>query len=553
MNGQRDLDLLAQLESERSTLTAHYTDLARFIWPDHDVFNRQAGSAQQEGEKRTLSVIDTTAAVAADRCASALMSMTAPTHKKYQSLAIDDDDLGDNPQVKRWLEIATDTLFRHRYAPRSGFAAQYHECCKSAVSFGPMATFVEDYWEGIRYHALSMSNTFFLTDSQNRVNGAVRPLEYTAQQLAQKFGVSNLPDKVLQALGSNIQADRLRKWKVVHVIEQTGNAQRVTGFRFAGRYVCEEGKAVLEDRGFRTLPIAASRYSTMPGEKYGRSIAMTILPTIKGLQAMMADYFKGLHKQVDPALLAADDDGVMTVIKAQPGKVTVGGMSSDGKALVAPLSQPGRLDWVQAEFGEQRKQINDAFLTSLFQILAADPNARQQTAYEVSVREVEKASLLSPATDRIMDEYFGSMVPRELDILMQGGYLPEMPPELEQCRDEIKVTHTGELARAQSADEILGIQRTLEVLPLFAQFDSAAPKRLKLDEMLKRFAEGAGAPAKFIRTDDEMAEERQAQEEQEAAAAMAQMAPGAGQAAKNFAEAEQIRGGAPSQLGGYPV
>lgn len=553
MNGQRDLDLLAQLESERSTLTAHYSELARFIWPDHDVFNRPAASGQQEGEKRALSVLDTTAAIAADRCASALMSMTAPTHKKYQSLTVDDDELADNPQVKRWLEIATDTLFRHRYAPRSGFAAQYHECCKSAVAFGPMATFVEDYWEGTRYHALSMSNTFFLTDSQGRVNGAVRPLEYTAAQLAQKFGAAVLPDKILQAMNSNTQADRLKKWKIVHVIEQMDNSQRVTGFRFAGRYTCEEGKAVLESRGFRTLPIAASRYSTMPGEKYGRSIAMTILPTIKGLQVMIGDYFKGLHKQVDPALLAADDDGVMTVIKAQPGKVTTGGVSSDGKPLVMPLSQPGRLDWVQAEFGEQRKQINDAFLTSLFQILSADPSAREQTAYEVSVREVEKAALLSPATDRIMDEYFGTLVPREIDILTQAGYLPPMPPELADRHEEIKVTHTGELARAQSADEILGIQRTLEVLELFSAYDSTAPKRIKLDEALARFAEGAGMPSKFIRTDDEMVEIREKDEQQQAAAAAAQLAAPAGVAAKNFAQAEQLRAGAPSQLGGYPA
>lgn len=549
-SGQRDFDLLAQLETERSTLTAHYRELARFIWPDQDIFYRSVN--QPEGDKRAIEITDTTAAVAADRCASALMSMTAPTHKKYQSLTVDDDELAESPDVKRWLETATDTLFRHRYAPKSGFAAQYHECCKSAVVFGPMATFIEDYHAGIRYHPLSVTNTYLLTDSQNRVNGCVRVLQWTAQSIIDKFGDANVPQKIKDAAASTNQASRLQQWKVIHVVEELPTAKPVTGWKFASRYTAEEGKAVLEDRGYRELPIAASRYSTMPGEKYGRSLAMTLLPTIKGLQTMVRDYLKGLHKQVDAPLLAADDDGVMAVIKAQPGKVTVGGVSADGKPLVLPFGQPGDMSWTDGAIQDHRKQINDGFMTSLFSIITDQPGNTPPTAYQVSVREVEKAALLSPATDRIMDEYFGAGVPRELSILMQGGFLPPMPEELQGRENEIKITHTGELARAQSADEIIGIQRTMEALPLFANVDPSAPKRLKVDEMLARYAEGAGVPAKFLRTDDEMEALRQQDEQQQALAAIAQAAPGAGAAAKNFAEAEQIRGGAPQQIGGYP-
>ena len=548
---QRDFDLLTQLETERSTLTGHYQELARLIWPDQAVMYRQPGIGLQEGDKRALELVDATQAIAADRCASALMSMTAPTHKQYQQLAIDDEEIGESPEVKRWLETTTSALFRYRYAPRSGFAAQYHEGCKSLVVFGPMATFCEDTPTGIRYHGLSLSNTFFLTDSQSRVNGAVRKLEWTGRQLAEKFGADSLPPKVRQSIDSTNQSERLRLWKCVHVIEELPTPQSVTGFRFSSRYTVEEGYAVLESSGYRQLPIAAARFSTMPGEKYGRSISMTLLPTIKGLQRMVADYIKGVHKQVDPPLLAADDDGVMAAIKAIPGKVTVGGMSADGKALVAPMSQPGRLDWALQLIEDQRRQINDGYLVTLFQILAQDPGSRQQTAYEVSVREVEKAQLLSPSTDRIVDEYFGSLVQREIQILMDAGFLPPMPPELEGREGEIKITHTGELARAQQADKLLGIQRALEVAPVFAQLDPTSAKKVDWAEAFGEFAEGAGMSAKLIRSKDDIEAEREADEQAQAMATAAELAPGAGQAAKAFAEAEQLRAGAPSQLGGY--
>lgn len=534
-----DIDLLAQLKSERSPYTAHCEDIARFVWPDHAVFNRH--HATSEGEKRAQEVVDPTAPIASDRCASALMSMTAPTHKQYQKLTIDAEDLAENSNVKGWLEVATDTLFRHRYAPQTGFAAQYHEGCKSAVVFGPMATFIDDLPDGgIRYHALSISNTYFLTDDQGKVVGLVREEAFDAGQLAAKFGVDALPAKVRAALSSDSQSARLQKWKLIHVVQPMPK-QKVTGWTYRSRYTLEDGASVLLESGYRVKPFAAARSSTMPGEKYGRSIAMLVLPAIKGLNRSVADFISGVHRQVDPPLLAYDDDGVMASVKNKPGQVTVGGLSEDGKPLVAPLAQPGNLGWAQTHIDTQRRQVNDAFMTTLFQILASEPSKREQTAYEVSVREVEKAALLSPQTDRITDEYFGSAVPRELDILIDSGHLPPWPQELQGREHEIKVTHTGELSLAQQADELLGIQRTLEVAPLFRDMDPSSVRRIKWADSLKRFAEGAGMQQSLILSDDEFEELAAADEQAQAAAAAAQLAPDAGSAAKNFAEAETIR------------
>jgi hypothetical protein len=41
-----DVDLLAQLRTERSPLIAHYGELARYVWPDYTVFDRAAEGAQ---------------------------------------------------------------------------------------------------------------------------------------------------------------------------------------------------------------------------------------------------------------------------------------------------------------------------------------------------------------------------------------------------------------------------------------------------------------------------------------------------------------------------
>jgi hypothetical protein len=533
-----DSDLIAQLESDRSQLTAHYQDLARFAWPDHAVLYRD--QRQPEGDKRSQDVFDTTAPIAAERCGKMLKSMTAPSHRRYQKLAIEVDEIKDDMEVKRWLEHATDVIFRRRYRPGSGFDAQYLQGCHSLTVFGPIATLLEDTPEGNCYHGLSVSNTYFITNKYGRVCGLARRLSYNASQLKEKFGEDALPDKVKVALNAASQSQRLTKWAVVHVIEPLPEPQAVTGFTHASRYSLVEGYAMLEVRGYRGLPVAAARYSTMPGEDYGRSIAMLVMPTVKQLNKMDRDFGVGVHKQVDPPLLAFDDDGAMNAVKNVAGKVTAGGMSEDGKPLVAALAQPGRLDWAQTYMDEKRKQINDAFMTSLFQILASE-QPRQQTAYEVSVREVEKSALLSPSTDNINDEYFTPLAQREIAIAMEVGDLEPMPAILEQHRDKIKITHTGDLSVAQQAEKVIGIQRALEVAPLFQAQDPSSTKRIKWADAYKQLCEGVGMSTELFNTDEELEEIRAQDEEQAMLAAAAELAPKAGQGAKNFAEAEQIR------------
>lgn len=548
---REDHDLLCQLQADRSLITDHYQDLARFHWPDQAVMHRTAGTPA--GGKRGHEILSITAPIAADRCAKMLKSITAPKHRRYQKLAIEAEGLKDNEEVKRWLEHGTDVIFRRRYRPGSGFDGQYLQGCKSAVVFGPMATFVEDKvsktGESYNYYqALSVANTFLIFDDDGRVCGFARWLEYNASQLQKKFGRANLPEKILKALNSQLQGQRLAKWKVVHVVQPLPGPQAVTGFTHSSRYSLEDGYSVLEERGHRGCPIAGARYDTLPGEDYGRSIAMLVLPATKGLNRTKRDYIVGLHKQVDPSLLAYDEDGVMTTIKAIPGMVTPGGMTADGKPLVAAFGQPGPLDWVDKFMEDEKREINDAFMTTLFQILASDP-PRVQTAYEVSVRELEKSALISPSSDNLDDQYFTALVHREIAIALEAGDLEPMPDALEEHREKITVTHTGDLSVAQQAEQIIAIQRTLEVAPLMDAQQPGVSKRIDWDKAMKLFAEGVGVTASIIRSDDELDEIQAADEQQRLAAAAAELAPKAGAGAKSFAEAESIRSQQAAGLG----
>jgi hypothetical protein len=189
---------------------------------------------------------------------------------------------------------------------------------------------------------------------------------------------------------------------------------------------------------------------------------------------------------------------------------------------------------------DERRPINEVFLVTLFQILAEEPGP-QQTAYEVAQRQSEKATLLAPAIERLQSEYHGPLIEREIDIATEAGEIPPMPQALMDRFDDIKVEYLGELSQAQRADEVAGILRAAEVAPAFAALDPTSVKKVDWTAAYGRLVEGLGMSQKFIRSDDDMDAMRAEDEQMQAAVALAQGAPAAGAAAKDFAQAEQIR------------
>lgn len=228
------------------------------------------------------------------------------------------------------------------------------------------------------------------------------------------------------------------------------------GMDFASYYVALAGKTLLAESGYRSFPYAISRYTTAPGEIYGRSPAMLALPAIKTLNEEKKTLLKQGHRTVDPVLLT-HDDGVLDGFSLRPGAINPGGVSMDGRPLVHALPV-GNLAVGKDMMDDERLVINDAFLVTLFQILVDTP---QMTATEVLERAREKGALLSPTMGRQQSEFLGPMIARELDVLMRQSLLPPLPGVLIEAQGEYKIEYDSPLSRAQRAEEAAGISRLM--------------------------------------------------------------------------------------------
>lgn len=516
-----------RLRSTRGIWESHWQEIADRVLPRQASFTTRPSA----GEKRTREIFDATAALALERFAAALESMLTPRTQRWHRLRASDPGLNDRPEVRAWFDRAEDILFGSRYSAHANYASQQHEVYMSLGAFGTGVLFVGDdpARGGLIYRAVHLADCHIAENFQGRVDALYRDFEYTARQAMQRWGDTN-PDAIRKAA----EKEPERKFRFVHAVEprEERDPRRldVGNKSYASIYVAEEGRAVVQESGFDEFPYMVSRYVTAPREVYGRSPAMTVLPDIKMLNEMNKTTIRQAQLAVEPPILVYDDGvlGRPDGFGLTPGYINYGGVSKDGRALMQPFQSGTRVDIGLDMMEQRRRSINDAFLVTLFQILAEQPS---MTATEAMIRAQEKGALLTPVMGRQQSEALGPMIEREVSILQRLGRLPEMPNLLIEAKGEFEIEYDSPLSRAQKSEQVVGIARTFEVL---APLASAQPEIFDVfdgDALAQLAAEVNGVPQKVLNTPEEIEQLRQGRNVSQQLQGLLAAAPAANQAA----------------------
>jgi hypothetical protein len=148
-----------------------------------------------------------------------------------------------------------------------------------------------------------------------------------------------------------------------------------------------EGSKIVQEGGYWSQPYAISRYYTAPGEVYGRSPAMVVLPDIKLLNEINRAIIEGAQMAVRPPMLLPED-GILQPFKMMPGALNFGGMNRDGKPLALPLNTATDFSVAMTLAEQKRQTINDGFFITLFQILVDNPQMTATEAMRVLRKKV---------------------------------------------------------------------------------------------------------------------------------------------------------------------
>ena len=138
------------------------------------------------------------------------------------------------------------------------------------------------------------------------------------------------------------------------------------------------------------------------------------------------------------------------------------------------------------------------------------------TATEIQARVQVYRNQLGSIFSRMQSEYMQVLLERCWGLSMRSGVLPPAPEELMQA-SRISFNFINPMAASQKLEWVTAIQNLMLNVSQMAQIDQTVMDNLNLDAMVQVMADALSVPVEAIRTDEEIAELRQAKQEQQQA------------------------------------
>ena len=485
-----------KLLGQRSNWEKHWQALADYLVPRKADFTK----IRTQGDKRTELIYDSTGIHSVELLASSLHGMlTSPANPwfsmRYRDLQLDQDD-----EANEWLEGCTQLL--NKALQRSNFQQEIHELYYDLVVFGTACLFIEYDADGLRFSARHIGELAISANAEDRIDTVYRSFDLTARQIAQRFGKDDLPDRVQKDLDKNPYNEH----EIVHVVypREDGTAGPINK-PVISIYYHKETKTLLGEGGFDEFPFCVPRFNKDSTSNYGRSPGMSCLSDVKMGNRMSEVSIRSAQKQLDPPLMVPDD-GFLLPVRTTPGALNF--YRTGTRDRLEPL-QAGATNPIGLSMEEQRRNsIRSAFYVDQLQL----NQSPSMTATEVLQRNEEKMRLLGPVMGRLQSELLQPLIQRSFKLLLRNGELP-VPPESLQGQD-IDIEYVSPLAKAQKMTDLQSMMRGLEIM---LQLAEVAPVMDYLDEngLVKYLIDVAGIPARVIRSDDQVAEIREAKAEQQ--------------------------------------
>lgn len=538
------------LLGERSLYEPDWRQVAEYVDP-------YAGQhlLNVEGRRKLPSrakIINSSATKALRTMDAGFMGGHTSKSRAWFRLGVSDPKLIDNEEIKRWLDDETqairDTLARSNFY--TALPSLYH--ARHLFGVGALAV-EEDAEDVVRFYSRAIGTYAIAIDRRGRCNTLWYCFNWSANQIAEQFepvvGREGLPAKVREALTGDKGDTR---FTVDCLIEPNPDARegaqgpKLRPFRqlywIAGTDRDDHG--LLDWQGHYYMPVLAPRWLVDGNDTYGTSPSIEALGDIKQLQ-----YLEG-KKLLLQDLMAEPPLGLPETLRHKSASLRPGAKTyltpdaANAKAEVLYTPDARGLQAVMEDIKAVRERVEEAYFADLFRMLDFLDD-RQRTAFEISERKEEKVAMLGPALESLTDELLDPVIEIVYAVRQRRGLVKPVPQALNGV--PLKVEYTSILAQAQKAAGTGTIERVIGFAGQIVQLtgDPSVMDKLDLDAAIEAVHDAQGAPARMLRTDDEVAEVRQGRQQQQQLQQLAAIAP----AMKQGAEAMKVAGESVPQEG----
>ena len=507
MDARDELRYYNDAKTIRSTREQEFRQCSAYCLPEHySAWQTEGPILLNNGAQVTRrTVFDNTGTRSLPKYTSVLQRLLTPDGVRYQGLKASNPELNKIRRVKLYFDSLTNELFKMRGSPVSRFTIATAEVYASLGAYGtgpiyvgqrkPNATYRQ---RTTIYKGCMLRDIFILVNDDDEIVAVYRRFYLNVRQFKAKWPEVPLPKSM-----DTPQPNESAYHEFVHVVKardiKDHDPEALDSRRhpISGSYICvKDAEYIGEEHGFRSMPYLTPRTFTVSGDPYGFSPASRVLAAMGGASATKKTYIKQGQKAVDPVLLGFDDGVLNGEVDLRPGAYNPGGLDSQGRELVKAM-QTGNFQVAEQLLEHDRNDIEDSFFVTLFQILNETP---EMTATEVIERVAEKTALLAPTMGRGQSEFLGPCTQREIDLMVEIGIAPQMPPELIEAAGEYAIQYTSPMAKGIHAEETAGFNRTVELAIGVAQAtgDPEALDYFNWDVAIPEIADNQAVPARWM-------------------------------------------------------
>lgn len=518
----------AHLFSQKAALLSLWQDIGEQFYPERADFTRLHAIGAEYADNLSSSY----PLIARRELGDAMSAMLRPTSKEWFKITTDRPEQLSH-QAVQWLEWAAGVMKRAMYDRK----AQFHRATKVAdhdyVTFGQAGMSLETNRaeQTLLYRTWHLRDLAWCEGEDGQVDEVHHNWTRPLRQLSQRF-----PGKLSSRFTEKIIRDEpYREVKCRRVVMRS---DYFTGKKVRAPWVVldidVENNHLMEVSGSKRMLYIIPRWLLTGQSQYAHSpAAMIAMPEARLVQAMTLTLLEAGEKAVDPPMVARGG-AIRDDVNLFAGGITNIDMDYDealGKPLYPVLGDLKNIPLSLEMLVRSQNTIAEALYLSKLALPLFDRNT---TATEIVKRTQEQIRQVAPLFEPMESEYNAPLCEETFNqLLHEGAFGPadSVPRELW----EQTVVFKFESPLHEAVEKMKG-QILLESAGMVAQIaavDPSAPAIMDWKKALREAVAGNGAPAAWMRSEEDVKADAEEQAEKMAMAqTLAAMDQGAGVAEK---------------------
>ena len=467
-------------------------------------------------------------------------TMLRNRNKPWFSIIAKDTRLGQDYEVKAWLEWATGTMRRSMYAPATLFTKATSQGDADFATFGQTCVTVRlnRNNDDLIYRCWHLRDVAWIEDEDGKICAIFRrwkPSLHTLMRMFDKPSASLHPKvRELVVKTPNDECECYHFMVAAEMFDGPAN-----GMPWRSIYYDIDHSHQMESVAQKNREYVIPRWLTVSGSQYAHSPAtVAALPEARLLQSMTYTLLEAGEKVVNPPLVATEQV-VRSDVAIFAGGITWVDSEYDERtgASLRALTQDARGMPLSVEMQKDSRSL----LAQCFYLnrLTLPQRTPEMTAYEVGQRVQEYIRNALPLFEPMEAEYNGALCEETFNVIMDaGGFgaIQDRPRKLEHVDFQF-ASPLHEAIEEQKGHKFI---EASQLLAQAAAIDKSVYGVVDAKVALRDALAGIGVPTKWTRSESDVdAMERQMAAQQQTAELLASMQQGAG-VVKDLATAQSL-------------